>query len=38
MTLSECSEQYSIPKSTLRWRENNRRDLISGAKMDGGCE
>ena len=34
MTLSECVEQYSIPKSTIRWREQHNRDIITGAKMD----
>ena len=34
MILSECSQKYGIPKSTLRWRETHNRDLISGAKMD----
>lgn len=33
MTLSECSERFGIPKSTIRWREINNRDIISGAKM-----
>lgn len=33
MTLSQCSEKYKIPKSTLRWRDQHDRDLISGAKM-----
>lgn len=36
MTLSECSEKYSIPKSTLRYRENNHKDLISGVRKDDG--
>lgn len=35
MTLSECVEQYSIPKSTIRWRERHNRDIITGARMDG---
>jgi hypothetical protein len=35
MTLSECVEQYSISKSTIRWREQHNRDIITGARMDG---
>lgn len=38
MTLSECAEQYSIPMSTIRWREQHNRDIITGARMDGGDE
>lgn len=38
MTLSECSERFGIPKSTIRWREMNNRDIISGARMDGESE
>lgn len=34
MTLSECAEKYSIPKSTVRWREQHNRNIITGAKMD----
>lgn len=34
MTLSECAERYAIPKSTIRWREQHNRDIITGAKMD----
>ena len=36
ITLSECAEKYSIPKSTIRWREEHSRNIITGAKMDGG--
>lgn len=38
MTLSECVEQYSIPKSTIRWREQHNRDIITGARMDGDAD
>lgn len=35
MTIAQCSERYSIPKSTVRWRDNNNRDVVTGAKMEG---
>lgn len=38
MILSECSERFKIPKSTIRWRESNGRDILTGAKMNGGTE
>ena len=34
LTLSQFSRKYDIPKSTVRWRLNNKRDILSGAKMD----
>ena len=34
MILSECSRRYGIPESTIRWRETNGRDIITGAKME----
>ena len=33
MTISQCSEKYGIPKSTVRWRDDHYRDVITGAKM-----
>jgi hypothetical protein len=35
LTLSECSMNYGVPKSTIRWREAHNRNIITGAKMDG---
>lgn len=32
---SQFSRKYDVPKSTVRWRLNNKRDILSGAKMDG---
>lgn len=34
MTISQCSEKYGIAKSTVRWRANHNRDILTGAKMD----
>ena len=34
MTITQCSEKYGIPKSTVRWRVANGRDVVTGAKMD----
>lgn len=34
LTLSQFSRKYNVPKSTVRWRLNNKRDILSGAKMD----
>lgn len=34
LTLSQFSRKYDVPKSTVRWRLNNKRDILSGAKMD----
>lgn len=33
MTISQISEKYNIPKSTVRWRANNMKDVITGADM-----
>lgn len=35
LTISQISEKYNIPKSTVRWRNNNNRNIITGARMDG---
>lgn len=35
MTLAECSRLYNIPKSTVRWRVNHSRDVLTGAKIRG---
>lgn len=35
LTISQISEKYNIPKSTVRWRDNNNRNIITGARMDG---
>lgn len=32
--ISECSRRYGIPKSTIRWREMNGRDILTGERMD----
>lgn len=34
LTISQFSRKYNIPKSTVRWRLKNKRDILSGAKMD----
>lgn len=34
MTITQCSEIYKIPKSTLTWRDNHHRDLITGEKLE----
>lgn len=34
MTISQCSDKYGISKSTIRWRANNNRNIITGARMD----
>lgn len=34
MTISQCSEKYGIAKSTVRWRTNHNRDILTGVKMD----
>lgn len=34
LTITQCSERYGIPKSTVRWRADRNRDVITGAKMD----
>ena len=36
LTVSQLSEKYGIPKSTVRWRLEHLRDVLTGAKMDGG--
>lgn len=33
-TVSQLSEKYNVPKSTIIWREKHKRDIITGAKMD----
>jgi hypothetical protein len=38
LTISQISEKYNIPKSTVRWRDNNNRNIITGARMDGDSE
>ena len=38
LTISQISEKYNIPKSTVRWRDNNNRNIITGARMDGDPE
>ena len=38
LTVSQLSEKYGIPKSTVRWRLEHLRDVLTGAKMDGGDE
>lgn len=35
LTISQFSKKYGIPKSTIRWRLQNSRDILTGAKMDG---
>lgn len=35
LTITQCSEQYGIPKSTVRWRADHNRDILTGAKMGG---
>ena len=35
LTVSQLSEKYGIPKSTVRWRLEHLRDVLTGAKMDG---
>ena len=35
LTISQISEKYKIPKSTVRWRNNNNRNVITGARMVG---
>jgi hypothetical protein len=34
LTVAQCSEKYSIPKSTIIWREKHCRNILTGAKMD----
>jgi hypothetical protein len=34
LTVTQCSERYGIPKSTIRWRADRNRDVITGARMD----
>lgn len=36
LTISQFSEKYGVPKSTVIWRLKNSRDVLTGAKMDGG--
>lgn len=36
MTATQCSELYGIPKSTVRWRSEHGRNVVTGARMDGG--
>lgn len=38
MTLAECSRTYNIPSSTIRWRIEHSRDILTGARMDGDTE
>lgn len=38
LTISQISEKYNIPQSTVRWRSNNNRNIITGARMDGDAE
>ena len=35
MTISRIAEKYNIPKSTIRWREANNKNVITGADMRG---
>ena len=35
LTVSQFSKKYGVPKSTVRWRLQNSRDILTGAKMDG---
>lgn len=35
LTLSECSRNYGVPKSTIRWREEHNRDIITGIPIVG---
>ena len=34
LTVSQLSEKYGVPKSTVRWRLEHLRDVLTGAKMD----
>ena len=36
LTISQISEKYNVPRSTVRWRDDNNRNVITGARMDGG--
>jgi len=33
MTLSQCSERFGVPVSTVRWRDNHHRDVVTGSRM-----
>ena len=35
LTVSQLSEKYSVPESTVRWRLEHLRDILTGAKLDG---
>ena len=35
LTVSQLSEKYSVPESTVRWRLEHLRDVLTGARMDG---
>ena len=35
LTVSQLSEKYSVPESTVRWRLEHLRDILTGAKMGG---
>lgn len=33
MILSDCARRYGIPKSTVRWRAEHSRDILTGEKL-----
>ena len=35
LTITQCSEKYYIPRSTIAWRIKHNRDILTGARMDG---
>ena len=36
LTATQCSKKYNIPLSTVIFRANRGRDILTGARMDGG--
>lgn len=38
MPAQECAKRYCIPRSTVIWRDNHNRNILTGAKMDEGVK